>query len=295
MVGILRNPHSGRGRNEATWPETERKIREALGACEVVVEATTAPGSATAQARAMAKAGFDLLIVAGGDGTLSQAAEGLIGTETTLGVLPFGTGNDLARALGIGPEFDRALSALKNRNVVAIDAGRWRQGETTGHFINVAGTGFDAAVADRVNRGIRGLSGTAAYLAGVMSTLVGYRKSTFRLSVDGEAFEVRAMLVAIANATSYGGGMLVSPKSDLTDGLLDLVIVGDVGRSEFLLNFPKVMKGAHLAHPKVRHLPFRQLKIESHPQVGVLVDGELLPAAPIEVDVVPRALRVVTG
>jgi diacylglycerol kinase (ATP) len=102
-------------------------------------------------------------------------------------------------------------------------------------------------------------------------------------------------LAAFANAQSYGGGMRVAPLAELQDGLLDLVVVGEFGRIEFLANFPKVLKGVHLRHPKVRHVRFRSLQIESDAPVPILIDGELLPPGPLTIEVVPAALDVIVG
>src|SRR6185503_970982 len=121
------------------------------------------------------------------------------------------------------------------------------------------------AVADRINKGFRNLRGTTAYLAAVFQTLMSYRATNLKIVVDGKKIETRAMLCALANARCYGGGMVVAPKAELQDGLLDLVLVKELGKLEFLINFPKVMKGAHLSHPKVTHLTFKKLEMESDP------------------------------
>lgn len=219
--------------------------------------------------------------------------QGVLGTQAALAILPMGTGNDFARTLGFGPNIDQALDAIFAGRRERVDVGKWQIGEETGHFINVAGCGFDGAVADRVNKGLRSLRGRTAYLAAIFQTLLSYKPTRLSMLVDGKPMETRAMLCALANAKTYGGGLMIAPTAKLQDGLLDLVLVGELSKPDFLMNFPKVMKGKHLTHSKVTHLTFRELEMESDPEIPFLVDGELLPTGKVKVSVVPGALDVI--
>jgi diacylglycerol kinase (ATP) len=221
--------------------------------------------------------------------------EGVLGSKAALGVLPLGTGNDFSRAIGVGPDLESAIQALKANQIKRIDVGKWQQGGRCGHFVNVAGCGFDAAVANRVNEGYRRLRGRTAYMAGIVQTLFSFRPTNLSLIVDGDLVYGRAMLCAFANATSYGGGMQIAPTAELSDGYLDLIIVGELGKLEFLWSFPRLLRGTHLSHPKVSHRRFRHLEILSDPPVPILVDGELLRPGPLTVEVVPAALDVVVA
>ena len=294
LVGIVKNPRSGRGTNNAQWPELLAKVRAACP-YEFLVEETTAPGSAKHQAKRFADEGCAIVVAAGGDGTVRDVMEGVLGTAAALAVLPLGTGNDFSRCIDAGPSVESAIAALKGSERKRIDIGRWHQGDRSGHFVNVAGCGFDAVVADRVNHGYRRIRGTMAYVVGLLQTLATYRATNLKIVVDGEPMEGKAMLCAFANATSYGGGMRIAPTADLCDGMLDLVLVGDMGRAGFLKSFPRVFKGTHLTHPRVTHRRFQRLDIESDPPVPTLVDGELLPAGPLSIEVVSQALEVIGG
>lgn len=269
----------------------ERRLRERF--VDVRMLETFAPGSARGQARALAEEGCAIVTAAGGDGTVRDVMEGVLGTDAALAVLPFGTGNDFARSIGLGVDVDAAIEALAAGHRKRIDVARWSRGDDQGHFLNVAGCGFDAVVADRVNRGFKRLRGKWAYIAGVVRTLATYRATCVTIRADGDLIDTRAMLCAFANAKSYGGGMLVAPTADLGDGLLDLILVRELSRTEFLRTFPRVFKGTHLSHPKVIHRTFRVLTIESDPPVPYLLDGELLGPGPLRIEVVPSALEVI--
>jgi diacylglycerol kinase (ATP) len=295
LIGVIKNPRSGRGANNAKWTSIEADLRKALAGHELRIEDTTCPGSAKDQAAEMAAAGCQIVIAAGGDGTVRDVMEGILHTDTALAILPLGTGNDFSRAIGAGPDIESAIQALRTNQVKRIDVGKWQQGGRSGHFVNVAGCGFDAEVANRVNIGYRRLRGRTAYLAGIIQTLFSFRATNLSLVVDDELIYGRAMLCAFANATSYGGGMQIAPTADLDDGLLDLIIVGELGKIEFLRSFPRLLKGTHLSHPKVSHRRFRHLEVLSDPPVPILMDGELLRPGPLLVDVVPAALDVVVG
>ena len=240
----------------------------------------------------MSDKGIDIIVAAGGDGTISDVMQGVLGTDSALAILPMGTGNDFARTLGL-LDLDGAIDAIASGTIKAIDVGQWRQAGKQGHFLNVAGCGFDACVAERVNTGFRCLHGQAAYAAAILQVLRSYRSLQLSIEVDGERMEQKAMLCAIANAQSYGGGIRVAPTASLTDGLLDLVLVGDLGRLEFLKSFPQVLRGSHLKHPKVFHRRFRDLKLSSSPPSPILMDGELLPTGEVEIQVLPLALRII--
>jgi diacylglycerol kinase (ATP) len=294
-IGIIRNPTSGRGSGAKRWPKIEGALREVLGGRVERIEETTAAGSARDQAARMASDGIDIVAAAGGDGTVSQVMQGLLGTESALAVIPLGTGNDFARTIGVGPNPNLAISALANDRRVWSDIGKWKQGSVIGHFLNIAGCGFDAAVAHRINSGIRNLRGRAAYLAAILLTLRSYRPANLELEIDGTTLNRKVMLCAIANAKSYGGGMKVAPNAHITDGFLDLVLVEDISRMSFLINFPKVLKGTHLSHPRVSQHKFRELRLVAEADTRLLVDGELLPPGPLSISVVPSAVEVVVG
>jgi diacylglycerol kinase (ATP) len=284
---VIRNPASGRGRSARRWAEVAERFRSAGAA----FRETEGPGHATHLAKEAA-AGGGLVVAAGGDGTVAEVVEGLVGTSADLAVLPLGTGNDLARTLGFGTDIQAATTAALAGEPWTVDVYRWECGVRAGHGINVAGCGFDAVVAQRINHGYRWLRGTQAYVAAVLESLVRYQPARVRLAVDGVEVDTTAMLVAVANAQSYGGGMRVAPAARLDDGLLDVVIVEGLSKVAFLRAFPQVFRGAHVDHPRVRVLRGRVVEVDADPGLPILADGELVGGSPARFEVVPRALRV---
>jgi diacylglycerol kinase (ATP) len=295
-IVVIFNPASGPGHGQNGRNGLERLFaREVAALAEVdrvnwEIRETTAAGHAVTLAKQAADEGAGIVAAAGGDGTLSEALNGLVNSTSTLGVIPMGTGNDFARHLGIGTDRRLAVRTLLCGVPKPIDIGR-TQGRW---FLNVAGCGFDAVVAERVNRGFRFIRGTAAYIAAVIETLRTFQAADMRVTLDGETVELRAMLCSIANASYYGGGMHIAPDARLDDGLFDVCLLAEAGKMEFLSAFPRVFKGTHTTHPKVTMRRARHVRIESDPSMPVLVDGEVVGKTPVEFVLVPGAIQVMT-
>ncbi len=280
------NPTSGRGRGVRLWDRYGPKGHDTS------VLFTQGPGDARRLAAEAAKGGAELVVACGGDGTIGEVAAGLLGSDATLAALPFGTGNDFCRTLGFGVDMEAALAVLSTGRRTTLDAIGWKTETCDGLAINVCGCGFDAMVADRINRGFRMLSGTAAYVGGVLDTLRTFKPMTLKLTIDDEKIEVGAMLCAIANAQSYGGGMKIAPNAAIDDGWLDVIVVQEVGRLEFLKAFRSVFAGTHLNHPRVMSWRARRIVVESQAPVPTLADGELIGQTPVKFEVKPAALTI---
>lgn len=286
-LAVIINPAAGRGKGAsalnkilpqitADWPGDVRQYR------------TENHGDGTRQAQKAIEAGAELIAVAGGDGTLFEVIQAAAPRQIPVLCLPNGTGNDLVRTLGI-TSLDHAASLLKSGRVAKIDSG-----VVEGmHFVNILSCGFDAEVGDRINRRFRHLRGTAAYIAGVLSTLVTYKALPLTLDIDGETVEKKVMLCAIANAQTYGGGMKISPMSDPLDGFLDVILVGEVGRIEFLKTFPKVFSGSHLSHPAISTFRAKHIKLISSTELAIGLDGDVIHRKELEVTVAPLSVPLV--
>jgi diacylglycerol kinase (ATP) len=244
------------------------------------------------QARRAASEGLERILVAGGDGSLHYAARGLAGSGCALGIVPTGTGNDLARALGIELDPPRAVERALAAKPRRIDLGSVNQKP----YLGVVGIGFDGEVNKFVNDMSGWPGGPLAYPYALLRTLWRFEPPTIRVDHEGGTFEGRAMMVALANSSHFGGGMKIAPDAALDDGLLDLVIVEELPRTLLLALFPRVYRGSHVKHPRVHCMRVRRAMLSADRPLTFHADGEALmqlPAAGATVEVRPRSLLVV--
>ncbi len=290
-IAIILNPKSGRGAGAKRRPELESLLKQAISALpdppEWEILLTTKPGGGIECTERAIEGGADLVVAAGGDGTLHEVLNGAFGKPVRMGLLPVGTGNDSARTLGMGTDLALSIQTILTGRVQRTDVGH-TQGR---YFINVAGCGFDAVVADKVNRGVKFLHGTAAYIAGILLSVGSMRPVPMRLTLDDTTQDIRAILCSVANTRSYGGGMWIAPDAQVDDGLFDVCIVGDTSVIEFFQAFPRVYKGTHITHPKVKIIRARYVRVEPSKPLPVLVDGEVIRTTPAEFVMHPQAIE----
>lgn len=229
----------------------------------------------------------DALVALGGDGLTNIAVQAVAGTEVALGIIPAGTGNDIARTLGV-PVGDPlgAAEVLAHAQTRVIDAARladrW--------FAGVASTGFDSLVTERANRMVRP-QGQARYIAALAAELRVLQPWEFTFELDGSRWKAEAVLVSVGNGVSYGGGMRICPDAELDDGLLDVTVVGPVSRRELARFFPSVYRGRHLSHPAVTTARARTVSLAASGAVAY-ADGERFAPLPVTCEAVRDALRV---
>ena len=290
-VVLLVNPAAGGGRAGRAADVAQARLR-ARG-LDVERTAGSDGPSATALAREAVAAGVDALVVCGGDGLATLALQAVAGTSVPLGLVPAGTGNDLAGALGV-PVGDPADAAdvVADAQVRAVDAVRSvRPGrEEPLWWANVASAGFDAAVTERANR-LRWPRGRRRYDLAVLAELRVLRPLPFVVTVDDERHEVEATLVAVGNGPSYGAGMRITPGARLDDGLLDVTVLPPLSRRRLVRLFPLLFSGRHAERDDVLCLRGARVRVECA-QTVAYADGERVGALPLDCEVVPGALRV---
>jgi diacylglycerol kinase (ATP) len=298
---VIVNPRS-RGRAAPRGLKSlETKLRRALGPLDV--ECTRAPRDAERIAREGVRSGIERVIVAGGDGTLSEVVTGLLsaglGDYATVGLLPVGTAGDFARGLGASGDLDAAIDRLACGRTLRVDAGRvsYRSdacGATTSYFANIASLGLSGEVAEWVNRTGKAFGGRLSYLAGALRGLARYRSEPVSLSVDGKCvFEGALAVAAIANGPRFGGGMRMAPEARVDDGVFDWVVVPAMSRLALLRKIPLLYRGSHLRDPQI--LRGRGEVIEARAtngRVRIDVDGEALGALPARFEIVPNAIAL---
>lgn len=286
------NPAAGRGRAGKAWQQIQEALR---GIGEWDFACTTGPGQATELARRAAERGYRRVVALGGDGTVLEVLNGILGTAAALGIVPAGTGNDYAREAGIPFKPLAAARFAMTGPELATDVGEVTLAKRRTYFLNVAGAGFDAEVARAVNRFPKFLGGTVPYLLGLAKTLWQYRSVPMAIRVDGRDLSRPVFLAAAGLSRTFGGGMRILPDARVDDGLLDLCLVRDLPALEVLRLVPKVYRGAHKGHPRVELLRCRQVEFEPARPVAVQADGEVLGTLPGQIRVLPGAVRLVAA
>lgn len=300
-IDIVLNPAAGNGAGRRVRAELERALH-ARGVGFAVHE-TARPGHATELAAGCARDGCAIVAAVGGDGTVHEVANGLLRSGgahmPALGVVPVGTGNDFVKVVaGIRTRAD-AYDALAYGTPRALDAGlaRWDGGEEW--FVNAMGTGIDVEVVRQI-RGIRNLPGAAVYITGLVKALVRFRPIPLIIRIDGVESEQRVMIVAVANGTCIGGAFRVAPGARPDDGLLDVVLVEEIGFLDIMRVVPRILRGTHIGHRAVRHAAARhvELEVQAGTDLFFQLDGELREPAGarrVAVEIRPGALRVLGG
>jgi YegS/Rv2252/BmrU family lipid kinase len=242
------------------------------------------------EARRAAEAGV-IPVVMSGDGLVGQIGGALAETDASMGIIPGGRGNDLARVLGIPRDPAGAVEILAAAHERQIDVG-----EVNGRrFLCVASFGFDSD-ANRIANETRIVKGTLVYAYAAFRAMIAWRPATFRVAVEGgEPTDYRGYSVAIANSQAFGGGMFIAPHAKLDDGLFDIVVIGEITKFKYLSNLPKVFKGTHVEEDGVIELPAAgsTITVSADREFGVYADGEHLTDLPATLRVLSRALRVI--
>ncbi|HYJ71002.1 MAG TPA: diacylglycerol kinase family protein [Actinomycetota bacterium] len=298
---LVHNPTAGGGRAGRLVAEVAERLR----ADGVETERHRTRSLEDARLAACeAAASFDAVVAVGGDGTVGACAAGLAaaappgwspggpGVRAALGVIPAGGGNDAARSLGLPAGDPLAAAALLARlrrrpADLATVAGR--------AYLNVAGAGFDSEVNRIANQRLGWAGNRPRYVGAVLAELVVGRVATFELALDGRPTRLRGWLVAVANGPSYGGGMKVAPHASLDDGLLDVVVIHEIGKLEFLRTFPKVFSGRHLEHPAVAVHRAARVDLDADRTLAVYADGEPAGTLPATFEVRRAAITVLAA
>jgi YegS/Rv2252/BmrU family lipid kinase len=299
---VIVNPRSRSGATARRWPALEAKLRAALGPLEVAW--TRAPRDAERIAREGVRAGIELLIVAGGDGTLSETASGLLAADLAryarIAPLRLGTGGDFARGLGLATAFEVAIERIAAGKTRTIDAGRVSYRDVAGrpavtHFVNISSLGVSGLVTRLVNEAPKALGGRVSFLVGTLRALARWRAAPVRLSVDGETVHDGPIdLAAVGNGSFFGGGMKVAPDARLDDGLFDVVWIRGSSRAKLVRKLPLLYQGRHvaLAEVSVRRGTLVEAEPAGDADVRIEIDGEPLGGLPARFELLPGALTL---
>jgi len=282
---VLTNPAAGKGRARAVRDAVVPLLR-AGGATVRLVEGRDAD-EARELAQAAVADGVDGLVAVGGDGLVNIALQVLATTTTALGVVPAGTGNDVARYLGLTPR-DPAAAA---RQVLAWRTRPMDLARSGGrYFATVMAAGFDAVVNERANA-MTWPRGQMRYNLATLAELRTFRPLPYTLDLDGTGRRLDAMLVAIGNGPSFGGGLRITEGALLDDGYLDVVIIKPLGRLGLVRTYPKLFSGTHTSHPQYEHHRVQRVTVAA-PGIVAYADGERFGPLPLTIECVPAAVQV---
>jgi YegS/Rv2252/BmrU family lipid kinase len=281
---LLVNPSSAGGRTLRLLP----RVEQALDARRAVfrVQRTKGLDDGAEHALRAVEAG-EVPVAVSGDGLLGAIGGAMAGSETPLGIIPGGRGNDLARVLGVPDDPELAVAALFSGHSRRIDVG-----EANGRrFLGIVSVGFDSE-ANRLANETQFLRGNLVYAYAALRTLLGWKPARFTIRVDEQRTRLTGYSIAVANNKAFGGGMYIAPDAELDDGEFDIVAVGAVSKLRYASNLPKVFKGTHVEKDEVRVFRAPHLELTASRPFPVYADGEHLTDLPASLRVLPRALTV---
>jgi diacylglycerol kinase (ATP) len=286
-IALLTNPTAGKGRG-ARYRDAALDHLRAAGLTVRNLTGRDADESRDLARQAVAD-GIDALVVVGGDGMVHIAVQELAGTGVALGLVPAGTGNDVARYFDV-PRKDpiAAADVVIRGRTRTVDLAR--SGDQ--HYVTVLAAGFDAVVNERANR-MTWPKGQMRYNIATLAELRTFEPIPYTLDLDGETLSLDAMLVAVGNGPSFGGGLRITEGAVLDDGLLDVVIIKPMTKLGLVRTYPKLFKGTHVSHPQYEHHRVRRVTVAA-PGIVSYADGERFGALPLTVECAPGALTVLT-
>jgi len=296
---VIVNPVAGAGNTARKWPFIMGHLKH-LG-LRFEHDLTEAPGHAIELTRLAIQKGFERIVSVGGDGTVNEVVNGIHEAggmgKITLGIIETGTGGDYVRTIGIPRQYEKACECLMNSRKLTVDVGVVEYVNdsrlTRRLFVNFAGLGFDAEIVRRTTQQYKSTGSMSAYLIGLVTTLLFFKYQDITMVIDGETVESRICTVLMSNGKYGGGGMMAAPDADLTDGLLDVLVVGDLSKPDLLWSLPRIYKGTHLTHRKVTIKRAREVEIRSSRPLPLQADGELLGEVPARIYLLPAALQVI--
>jgi len=285
---VITNPVAGGGKTLRLLP----KIRQWLSASPHEFSFITPPTSEEMrkQIRQAADQGIEGLLLIGGDGTVHQALPAIAETNLPFGFLPCGRGNDFARNIGLPSQLKKSCSLPLNPSFLQVDLPRINHIP----FVSVAYTGFDAEVNKLANDGSGYFGGTLGYVICVLKALKAFRPFEVEITVDEITWRERVMMVTVANAPFYGGGMKIAPDANMNDGVFDICIVQEISKLELLQQFPKVFKGTHIFHPRVLMKTGKKIKLVSDDNREIFADGEFVGSLPGEWSIGNQKIQIMS-
>ena len=296
---LIINPTAGAGKTKKQWPLINEYLKK-IG-FDFEGKETEAPGHAIKLADDAVKKGYKNIVAVGGDGTVSEIVNGIYNADglntVTLGIISTGTGADYIRTIGIPGDYEEACNKLINPVTRNVDVGMvecLKNGQTTSRlFVNFAGIGFDAEIVKATTQKYKAMGRVSAYLLGLLSTLVSYKNKEVDIVIGNEKKRRRICTVIMGNGKYGGGGMYTTPKAEIDDGLLDILIVGDLSKPDLIQSLPTLYEGTHLNHPKVSLKKASEVTINPLISMAVQADGDIVGESPATFKIIEEKLHLI--
>lgn len=301
---VIVNPNAGRKRGEKDWKEISRLLTEAGISFSNVF--TESPDHAFKLARKYINAGFRKIIVVGGDGTLNEVVNGVYNQyrfapdEIILAMIPVGTGNDWGRTYNIPTGYKEAIEVITKSKTFRQDVGKvtYSSGDKprTRYFINMAGLGFDAIVAQKTNKQKQeGKSNPLSYFVNLLTSLISHQSISTNILIDGKPISEDIFSMSVAIGLYNGGGMKQAPNAIPNDGIFDITLITRVSRLKVIRNVLKLYDGSFIRIPQVKQFRGQEIKIEAQPPMYLETDGESLGHTPMSFEILPRSVTVIVN
>lgn len=283
------NPKAGKGKSLNIISQIKEAFKDINE--EYIIEITKWPGHATELVRNYVSKEDYRVYSVGGDGTLNEVLNGMVNSESCIGVIPSGSGNDFIRNICGNKLPDNIIKSTINGKVKMLDLGKIDDR----YFINISSVGIDAEVVNNAKnlKAIPLISGKIAYILSAVITIFKYKYKNIQLEIDGKGVTLRSTLLAVANGKYYGGGMKVAPFADLQDGLLDICVINSLSRVKMLLLFPKLIKGKHDEIKEVSFLKGRKVQIDANEEVYISIDGEIIRKKKFNLEIIPKGIKFI--
>ena len=284
------NPIAGKGRARKVIPIIKEVMED--NNCNYQIRVTEKAGDGQIFAeKAKSENTFTTIVSVGGDGTLHEIINGMIGGTQKLGIIPAGTGNDFSRSLDIPLNIKDAVETLVNGKIISIDLGKL----SDRYFINFSSIGLDALIAEEANKIKRYFSSTYSYIIGVVKALGKFKSIKAELIIDNKKYSSEIMLVAVCNGAYYGGGMNIAPQAQVSDGQFDICVVKKMPKLKLLFLFPTIFKGKHIKYDEIELYRGKSVQIFSEGEIYMSADGEAIDNKIAKFEIMHNELKVITS
>ncbi|MDY6843323.1 MAG: diacylglycerol kinase family lipid kinase [Thermodesulfobacteriota bacterium] len=290
-VRLIVNPVSGKYKAKQCLPLIEKSIRRNGISYDLCM--SRYPGHIEEIARESVQSGYSIIVVCGGDGTVNEAINGMVGSQAILSIIPVGTGNDLARNMGITEGLDYALSILKNGVIKKMDLIKVNNQR---YFSSVGCVGFDSEVASfaNSNKNKKHLSPTLVYAIGIFATLLSYKEKMITINFGDDNLSKEIFLTAFGNTRLYGRGMKITPCAQYDDGIMEICVIEKVSRLKVMILFPLIYRGGHTNLREVNFFRAKRVDVSSQEPIALFGDGEFICNTPFTLEVDPLALNILS-